>query len=411
MSNYKNIATMNNTPQSLRLNIGFFGRCNAGKSSIINLLSGQSLSIVSEVAGTTTDSVIKSMEIGGIGPVVLIDTAGYDDTSSLGDARREQTLRAAQRSDVAVLVCGAADDYSAEKEWAERFTSKGVPVVVILNKIDVLISPKATAEAIAARLGIEPIAVSATSGVGRKELIDALVAAAAKIKDQAPTITGSLVEAGDTVVLVMPQDSQAPAGRLIMPQVQTIRELLDKRATAVCCVPEELEPTLAGLSKAPKLIITDSQVFGYVAERVPSGTLLTSFSVLMAGHKGDIDTFAEGAKAIDGLTEQSRVLIAEACSHAPATEDIGRVKIPAMLRKRVGQGLTIDVVGGNDFPAQMGDYDLVIHCGACMFNRRYVLSRMAACEAAGVPITNYGIAIAHLQGILPRVVWPTKNNK
>lgn len=397
---------MNNTPQSLRTNIGFFGRCNAGKSSLINMLSGQSLSIVSEVAGTTTDSVIKSMEISGIGPVVLIDTAGYDDVSTLGEARREQTIRAAKRCDVAVLVCGASDDYSAEAEWLALFKRQGVPTVVVLNKVDVLISPKSTAEVIEQKLGVKPIEISATSGLGRKEVLDALKSAVGRIKDAAVTIMGSLVGAGDTVVLVMPQDSQAPAGRLIMPQVQTLRELLDKRAVAVCCVPEDLEHTLAGLKSAPRLIITDSQVFGYVAERVPEGTMLTSFSVLMAGFKGDIGAFVEGAKAIDSLTEKSRVLIAEACTHAPATEDIGRVKLPAMLRRKVGQGLSVDVVGGADFPTDLSGYDLVIHCGACMFNRRHVLSRLGAAAGQGVAMTNYGIAIAHLQGILPKVVWP-----
>ena len=397
---------MNNTPQSLRTNIGFFGRCNAGKSSLINMLSGQSLSIVSEGAGTTTDSVIKSIELRGVGAVVLIDTAGYDDVSTLGEARREQTMRAARRSDVAVLVCGAADDYSAEAEWLELFKQQGVPVVVVLNKVDVLISPQSTAEAIEHKLGIKPIEISATGGVGRERVLDALAEAVGRIKDAAVTITGSLVGAGDTVVLVMPQDSQAPAGRLIMPQVQTIRELLDKRAVAICCVPEDLEHTLAGLKSAPRLIITDSQVFGYVAERVPEGSMLTSFSVLMAGFKGDIGAFVEGAKAIDTLTERSRVLIAEACTHAPATEDIGRVKLPAMLRRKVGQGLSIDVVGGSDFPADLGGYDLVIHCGACMFNRRHVLARLSMAARQGVAMTNYGIAIAHLQGILPRVAWP-----
>lgn len=398
---------MNNTPQSLRLHIGFYGRCNAGKSSLINAISGQTVVIVSDVAGTTTDPVVKSMEIGGIGACSLIDTAGFDDRSPLGEARRQQSLRAADKTDVAVVVCGAQSDYSLEREWVDMFRGRGVPVVVVLGKSDMLVSAKTTAEAIADQLGVEPIVVSASERSGIEKLMGAITDAAQRADRSAErSILGGLVERGDRVVLVMPQDAQAPAGRLILPQVQTIRELLDRGCTAVCCQPDELLGTLAAFATAPKLVITDSQVFARVAECVPQGVALTSFSVLMACYKGDAKAFVEGAKAIDTLTEQSRVLIAEACTHAPASEDIGRVKLPRMLRAKVGEALSVDVVGGSDFPSDLTPYDLVIHCGACMFNRRHVLSRLERAAEQGVPMTNYGMAIAHLTGVLPRVVMP-----
>lgn len=362
------------------------------------------MAIVSEIAGTTTDSVVKSMEIGALGACVLIDTAGIDDASALGEKRREQTLRAAERCDMAVVVCGATDDYDIERALLDRFAERKVPVVVVLGKVDMLISPEERAESVERELGTRPLLVSALSGEGVAMVVERLVQL--RPSDEEKSITGGLVSAGDTVVLVMPQDASAPKGRLILPQVQTLRELLDKRAVAVCCQPEELEQTLAGLANAPRLIITDSQVFGYVAERTPKESLLTSFSVLLACYKGDREMFVAGARTIDGLTEQSRVLIAEACTHAPANEDIGRVKLPAMLRRKVGAGLSVDVVGGADFPDDLSAYDLVIHCGACMFTRSHVLSRLARAEMQGVPMTNYGMAIAHLQGILGKVALP-----
>lgn len=399
-----------NTPQSLRLQIGFFGRCNVGKSSLINAISGQKVALVSEVAGTTTDPVIKSMEIRGVGAVVLIDTAGLNDTSALGASRIEQSRRAAERCDVAVVVCGSEENYTLEKEWIEAFERRGVEVVVVLGKSDALIDAAATATRIEAELGRSPMVVSIVDGQGIDEVVDALRKAAEKKADKASelTIMGNLVERGDRVVLVMPQDEQAPKGRLILPQVQTIRELLDRGCVAVCCQPEELEATLRGVEDV-SLVVCDSQVFGYVAERVPEGVRLTSFSVLMACYKGDVDAFVEGARVIDGLTESSKVLIAEACTHTPAAEDIGRVKLPRMLRKRVGEGLKIDIVAGADWPDKLEGYDLVIHCGACMFNRRLVLSRLGDAEQQRVPMTNYGMAMAHLQGILGRVVWPTND--
>ena len=399
---------MNSTPRALRLHIGFFGRCNAGKSSLINAISGQTVVIVSDVAGTTTDPVVKSMEIGGVGACALIDTAGFDDQSTLGDARREQARRAADRSDVAVVVCGAQADYVLEREWIALFAERKVPVIVVLGKSDMLVSAEATARTIEAQLGRKPLLVSATNRSGIEALVAEIAKVAEESKEAEQTLLGDLVKEGDRVVLVMPQDAQAPKGRIILPQVQTLRELLDRGCVSVCCRPDELTQTLNSFTTPTSLVITDSQVFARVAEVVPEEVPLTSFSVLMACYKGDSEAFVEGAKALDRLTEQSRVLIAEACTHAPASEDIGRVKLPRMLRSRVGEGLAIDVVGGADFPADLTPYDLVIHCGACMFNRRHVLSRLDSASTQGVPMTNYGIAIAHLTSILGRVVWPNK---
>lgn len=391
----------------MRLHIGIFGRCNVGKSSLINALSGQSLAIVSDVAGTTTDAVVKSMEIGPLGACVLIDTAGLDDSSPLGAKRKAQTKRAAERCDMAIVVCGATEEYDLERELLAEFAERKRPTLVVLGKADMVIDAEERVGLIEAALGVKPLLWSNATEAKRAELIDALVALKPEGGAQR-SIVGDLVESGDMVVLVTPQDGNAPQGRLILPQVQTIRELLDRRCVPICCVPEELEHTLECLARLPKLIITDSQVFGYVAERVPKGVMLTSFSVLMAAYKGDVAAFVAGAKAIEGLTERSRVLIAEACTHAPATEDIGRVKLPAMLRRRVGEGLTVDVVGGADFPEDLTPYDLVIHCGACMFTRAHVLSRLQSAQGQSVPMTNYGIAIAYLTGILERVVMPSE---
>ena len=381
---------MEQTPRANRIHIGIYGRCNSGKSSLINAITGQQTAVVSEVAGTTTDTVNKSMELPGVGAVTFIDTAGFDDTGELGAKRLEQTRKA---------------EPSAEREWIGLFGERNIPVVLVLNKADLLNDEAAAVSALRAETGINPIAVSALTGKGIGELIAAIAEAGRGATDEV-SITGNLAGPGDVVMLVMPQDAQAPKGRLILPQVQTIRELLDKGCTVISCVPEGMRRSLDALSAPPKLVITDSQAFATVSALTPPESLLTSFSVLFANYKGDIRAFMEGAAAIDRLTEQSRVLIAEACTHAPATEDIGRVKIPRLLRKRIGEGLAVDIVAGADFPKDLSRYDLVIHCGACMFNRRHVLSRLALASAQHIPMTNYGITIAHLTGILDRVVYP-----
>lgn len=393
--------SLQDTPRANRIHIGLFGKRNSGKSSLINALTGQEVAVVSEYAGTTTDPVYKSIEIHGIGPCVFIDTAGLDDEGELGELRVRQTLRAMDRTDIALLVCTDAD-VSREKQWKDMLAEKNIPVIVLLNKSDLLEDPLATARAIEQQLQQVPLIVSAAHKSNIEDIRRALIG---KLPDETMStgITGRLVKENDVVLLVMPQDIQAPKGRLILPQVQTLRELLDRKCIVSCCTTDKFQATLGALAQPPALIITDSQVFKTVYEQKPPESRLTSFSVLFAQYKGDIDYYLEGANAIDRLTEQSRVLIAEACTHAPLTEDIGRVKIPAMLRKRFGQGLTIDIVSGADFPEDLTPYQLVIHCGACMFNRKYVLQRIAQARKQQVPMTNYGVTIAYVQGILDKI--------
>ena len=344
-----------------RLHIAFFGPVNSGKSSLINALAGQEVSLVSPVPGTTTDPVRKAIELPGLGPCVLIDTAGLDDGSLLGAERERRTRAILDEADVAVLL-GKAD--LVEKS--------GVPIVRY------------------------------TRGESMESLIRRI--AAAVPEEDKKWLTGDLVKAGDCVLLVMPQDSEAPKGRLILPQVQVLRELLDRGCNALCCTPESLQAALAKVT--PDLVITDSQVFAVVNAAIPAEMPLTSFSVLLAAAKGDIDTFVEGAAAIDRLGPDSRVLIAEACTHVPDSEDIGRGKIPALLRKRAVEGLQVEIAAGNDFPEDLAPYDLIIHCGACVATKTLVRSRTRKALLARVPITNYGIALAKLQGILDRIQIP-----
>ncbi|MCI8359970.1 MAG: [FeFe] hydrogenase H-cluster maturation GTPase HydF [Clostridiales bacterium] len=398
--------SLTNTPSANRLHIGIFGRRNSGKSSLINALTGQDTALVSDRAGTTTDPVYKAMEIHGLGPCMLIDTAGFDDEGDLGRMRVEATEKAAEKTEIGLLVFSAAADpadLSYEKVWAEKLKQRQIPLLVLVNKTDLSVSEPLLA-AIRQETGLEPLCVSARTGAGMDRVVPALIRLL-PADFGTDTIAGRLVSPGDTVLLVMPQDIQAPKGRLILPQVQTIRDLLDHACIVTCCTADGLDGALAALSSPPKLIITDSQVFPLVYEKKPADSLLTSFSVLFAAYKGDIDAFAAGAAAIDRLTPQSRVLIAEACTHAPLSEDIGRVKLPRMLRKRAGQTLEVDVVSGADFPEDLSPYDLVIHCGGCMFNRKYVLSRLERAGRQGVPMTNYGVAIAKLTGILDKITW------
>ena len=390
--------SLNNTPSAERTHIGIFGRRNAGKSSLINALTGQQVALVSPVAGTTADPVKKAMELHPIGPVLFIDTAGYDDEGELGQLRVEATRDTLQRADVALLVI-AGQPSQEDLGWAQQLQDQNTPFLVVQTKGD-LVAPAQLPKDLAERA----VAVSAATGEGIEALRAALTALVPEDFGR-QDLTRGLCSAGDVVLLVMPQDIQAPKGRLILPQVRTIRHLLDLKCTVVSTTNHGLDGALAALSAPPKLIITDSQCFPLVAAKKPEQSLLTSFSILMAADKGDIDAFAQGAKAIGSLTENSRVLIAEGCTHAPLEEDIGRVKIPRLLRRRVGQGLQVDVVAGNDFPHDLTGYDLVIHCGGCMFNRAYVLSRLAQAQRQGVPMTNYGVAIAYLTGILNQVSW------
>lgn len=503
------IMSLNDTPRAGRLHIGIYGRRNAGKSSLINALTGQDIALVSDAPGTTTDPIYKSMELHPVGPVVFIDTAGFDDEGTLGRLRVERTAGVVDKTDIGIIVidnealekaaaegsfgshglgrgeAGAFGGASAaaapadavlaeEKLWAEKLAEKNVPLIFVLNKCDGMqaqdesgvktescgsqpagshgshsaeaAGTSATADAVATTAFGQPTALAAgiaasvsadTQGDGR----DATATAAAAIAELAgkwpvikasalhktgieelrqaieqsvpedflrEKILGDMVEEGGLVLLVMPQDIQAPKGRLILPQVQTLRELLDRKCTAVATTADGFERALSALNRAPDLIITDSQCFGQVYKKKPAESALTSFSVLFAAYKGDIGKFVSGASLLDDMTENSRVLIAEACTHVPLSEDIGREKIPNLLRKKFGKGIEVVNVCGNDFPSveELKGFDLVIHCGACMFNRKHVMSRIAAAEAAGVPITNYGVVLAKLTGILDKIELP-----
>lgn len=398
------------TPNANRLHIALFGKRNSGKSSLINALTGQDTALVSDTPGTTTDPVQKAMEIHGIGPCLFIDTPGFDDEGELGNRRIERTWKAVEKTDIALLLCaggGSAEetgepDFTEELHWLEQLKAKNIPTILLINKADIRKNTASLAIRIKETFGSQPIPVSAKEKTGVELIRQAILEKLPEDFDQ-QSITGSLVTEGDLVLLVMPQDIQAPKGRLILPQVQTMRELLDKKCLIMSCTTEKLRETLQALSRPPKLIITDSQVFKTVYEQKPEESRLTSFSVLFAGYKGDIRYYVKSASAIGSLTESSRVLIAEACTHAPLSEDIGRVKLPHLLRKRIGEKLSIDIVAGTDFPQDLTPYSLVIHCGACMFNRKYVLNRIERARLQNVPMTNYGVAIAFLNGILNQI--------
>lgn len=395
--------TLNETPRSDRLHIGFFGKRNAGKSTLINSFAKQQISIVSDVAGTTTDPVFKSMEIAGLGACVLIDTAGFDDIGELGQIRVEKTKKAAEKTDIAVILFSDSD-LKKEFEWVKYFKGKGTPILPIISKSDTLsenriLNMKKDIQRVTKE---EPLIISNKT----KNLTDKFKDSLIRLIPEdfgSRSITGDLVSDGDLVLLVMPQDIQAPKGRLILPQVQTIRDLLDKKCLVMSCTTDRIDETLSALKKPPKLIITDSQVFRIVYDKKPKDSMLTSFSTLFAGYKGDLEYYIKSAEAVELLTEKSKVLIAEACTHAPLTEDIGREKIPKMLRKKAGDGLTVDIVSGPDFPDDLSQYDLIIQCGACMFNRKYVLSRIEKAKSQGVAMSNYGVVIAYLNNILDKI--------
>lgn len=385
---------LNDTPQSERIHIGFFGRRNAGKSSVVNAVTNQQISVVSEVLGTTTDPVTKAMELLPLGPVVIIDTPGFDDEGSLGEMRVKRTKQVLNRVDVAVLVVdGEKGKTSADNELIAIFKEKNIPYTVAYNKSDL------TGE----REYSDGIAVSAINGTNinkLKETIGHLV----KTEDMTRKLCGDLLETGDVAVLVVPIDSAAPKGRLILPQQQTIRDVLEAGAIAVTVRETELELTLRKLGTNPKIVITDSQAFAQVSKIVPADIQLTSFSILMARYKGFLETAVKGAAAIENLKDGDRVLISEGCTHHRQCEDIGTVKLPKWLKKYTGKEISIETSSGKGFPDDLSPFSLIIHCGGCMLNEREMQYRRKFAEDSGVPFTNYGTAIAYMNGILKRTL-------
>lgn len=433
-----------------RTHIGIFGKRNAGKSSIINMLTNQEVSIVSPLPGTTTDPVTKPIEINGIGACVFIDTAGYDDAGEIGAMRVTKTKQVLQRCDISLFVIPTTiidnkDELNKAAEWYKLISERTARTIVVINefsensgsgggsgdcgensdsdcggvkrefengkssKCDINIDIKtenyikAVSETILKGTKAEIVIVNARKGEGKEELLRVL--GHIKERTEEHKIVTHLVKPGDVVLLVMPQDIQAPAGRLILPQVQTIRELLDDKCIVVSCTTENFKRTLTALVTPPSLIVTDSQAFKEVYENKPTESRLTSFSVLFAQWKGDINTFIQGAQALSTLNDSSRILIAEACSHAPLAEDIGREKIPALIHKTISKNIKIEIVSGHDWPENLEAYDLIIHCGACMLSRQQVINRIKEAEKINKKITNYGVCIAYLNNILDKIIW------
>lgn len=416
---------MNDTPAGERVHIGFFGKRNAGKSSLLNAVTGQELAVVSEVCGTTTDPVYKAMELLPLGPVMLIDTPGFDDEGTLGEQRIKKTKQVLEKTDIAVLVVETAAGMSAcDKELAALFREREIPYIIAFTKSDQkdsindIVEPESfsgvlTEGDLAEKQGIEKkrvnsitdvIYVSAVTGASIRELKEKLAAIFPDREER--HLAADLVKPMDIVVLVVPIDSAAPKGRLILPQQQTIRDLLEAGAVPVTVRETELEAALPKFSEKPALVITDSQAFEEVAAIVPEDIPLTSFSILMARYKGFLKIAAEGVRAIDALKDGDRVLIAEGCTHHRQCDDIGTVKIPRFLKKYTGKDIVIETASGTGFPEDLTPYALVIHCGGCMLNEREILRRMRFAKRQGVPVTNYGIAIAQMKGILERSVAP-----
>lgn len=396
---------MNRTPKSLRLHIGIFGRRNVGKSSLLNALTRQSVSIVSEVAGTTTDPVEKPMELLPLGPVLFIDTAGVDDEGALGKLRISKTRQVFDRTDVGILVAADGRWEEFEEHLLNELQARKIPIVCAFNKTDEALPPEAAISRLETA-GIPCVRTVASRGQGLDELRAALIRLAPDDFINAPAIVGDLIPPGELVILVVPIDLEAPKGRLILPQVQTIRDILDHDACCLVVKERELRPALARLNRPPALVVTDSQAFLKVAGDTPLSVPLTSFSILFARLKGDLAELSRGARAIDRLRPGDRVLIAEACTHHPIGEDIGRVKIPHWLTRYVGGKLDFIHIQGHDFPEELGQYSLVVHCGSCMLGRRELLTRILRCRRANVPITNYGLCIAYSLGIFERALAP-----
>ncbi|MGC9364102.1 MAG: [FeFe] hydrogenase H-cluster maturation GTPase HydF [Fidelibacterota bacterium] len=393
------------TPKGLRLHIGIFGRRNVGKSSLINALTRQNVSIVSDVAGTTTDPVEKPMELLPIGPVIFIDTAGIDDDSILGVMRTTQTKKIFDRTDLAIIVTTGRGWGAFEEELQKEFDHRAIPFIVVFNKSDLETPDPAIAKKLTGN-NILAVSTIATDSTGLFDLREAIIRKTPPDIINAPKIIGDLIKPGELVVLVVPIDKEAPKGRLILPQVQTIREILDSNAYCIVVKENELRTALQKLKTKPAMVVTDSQAFIKVAADTPGDVPMTSFSILFARIKGNLAELVRGAMMIDTLLPGDRVLVAEACTHHPITDDIGTVKIPRWLNQYVGGELRFGHAQGHDYPDDLEKYRLVIHCGSCMFNRREMLSRMMHAKRAGVPITNYGLTIAYTLGIFERALEP-----
>ena len=401
---------MNQTPASERVHIGFFGKRNAGKSSVMNKVTGQELAVVSDVKGTTTDPVYKAMELLPLGPVVMMDTPGIDDEGALGGLRVKKSYQVLNKTDAAVLVIDGKAGMSGEDQaLLERIRKKNIPSILVLNKRDLL-----TEEEVCQTLsglpegyqeGKDYLWVSAQEGTGVQELKERLAVLASTEENQ-KKIVGDLLSPGDFVVLVVPIDKAAPKGRLILPQQQTIRDILDADAVSVVVKEDRLKETLESLGKKPRLVITDSQVFGRVSKDTPKELLLTSFSILFARYKGNLETVVEGARTLEKLKDGDKVLISEGCTHHRQCGDIGTEKLPAWIRKYTEKNLEFSFTSGTEFPDELGEYSLIVHCGGCMLNEREMKYRLSCAEDQGVPMTNYGIIIAYMNGILERSLEP-----
>lgn len=397
--------SMNNTPMSERVHIGFFGKRNAGKSSVMNAVTGQDLAVVSDVKGTTTDPVYKSMELLPLGPVVMMDTPGIDDEGELGSLRVKKSYQVLNKTDAAVLVIDGTEGVSPEdKALMERIRKKEIPFVVAVNKIE--LSDPAAEETVKTELALKEdqvAAVSAATGEGIFELKER-IAAIAQTEESEKYLVRDLLNPSDIAVLVVPIDSAAPKGRLILPQQQTIRDILEAGAISVVVKETELKDALKKLGTKPKMVITDSQAFSQVSADTPEDILLTSFSILMARYKGNLEQAVAGVTALDGLEDGDTVLISEGCTHHRQCDDIGTVKIPRWIREYTGKDIKIDTTSGTEFPDDLTKYKLIIHCGGCMLNEREMKYRLSCAADQGVPMTNYGIMIAYVKGILKRSV-------
>lgn len=393
--------SLNGVVSAERIHIGFFGLRNAGKSSLVNAVTGQELSVVSDVKGTTTDPVKKAMELLPLGPVVIIDTPGFDDIGTLGELRVKKTREILSLTDIAVLVVDATIGLTEQDNGLiELFKEKETPYIIAFNKSDILTQK--------INLKENEILVSANDGTNINELKERLAAITKQKADKKP-IVADLLHKGDTVILVIPIDESAPKGRIILPQQLVLRELLDNNCTAICCKETDLKHTLNALKEKPALVITDSQVFDYVSKQLEDDILLTSFSILFARYKGDLTTLVNGAKALKGLKENANVLISEGCTHHRQCNDIGTVKMPAWVEKYTGKKLNFEFTSGGEFPENLEKYDLIIHCGGCMLNEKEMKSRLNKANKAEIPIVNYGVAIALMNSILNRALLPFKN--